>query len=153
MILIIYIIKFLYIHNILYNLINTLDMDLNIAEFFVNESKNFLGGVVNKIGSIKFNNMYYKYLDYYELNESICKFKSVNYIAIILPILICLIFYVATITYITNSVLNFYLQEKKDVIINNKRKFSTYTNVNVDDIKNKIHKKNFNNLKNNKLYP
>ena len=128
-------------------------MDLNIAEFFVNESKNFLGGVVNKIGSIKFNNMYYKYLDYYELNESICKFKTVNYIAIILPILICLIFYVATITYITNSVLNFYLQEKKDVIINNKRKFSTYTNVNVDDIKNKIHKKNFNNLKNNKLYP
>jgi len=124
-------------------------MDLNIAEFFIDESKIFLGGFVNKIGSIKFNNMYYRYLDYYELNKSLCTFKTVNYIAIIIPMLICLIFYFATIIFITKSMLNFYLQEKKDKVINNKRKFSTYTTV--YDRKNKIHKKNFNNI-NNKLY-
>ena len=88
-------------------------MDLNIAEFFIDESKNFLGGVVNKIGSIKFNNMYYRYLDYYELNQSICRFKTVNYIAIIIPMLICLMFYFTTIIFITKSVLNFYLKKKK----------------------------------------
>tara|TARA_B110000003_G_scaffold274047_1_gene313011 strand:- start:649 stop:1026 length:378 start_codon:yes stop_codon:yes gene_type:complete len=125
-------------------------MDLNIAEFFIDESKNFLGGVVNKIGSIKFNNMYYRYLDYYELNQSICRFKTVNYIAIIIPMLICLIFYFTTIIFITKSVLNFYLKKKKDIVINNKRKFSNYDTV--YDRKNKMHKKNFNNL-NNKLYP
>jgi len=125
-------------------------MDLNIAEFFIDESKNFLGGVVNKIGSIKFNNMYYRYLDYYELNQSICRFKTVNYIAIIIPMLICLIFYFTTIIFITKSVLNFYLKKKKDIVINNKRKFSNYDTVYYR--KNKIHKKNFNNL-NNKLYP
>jgi hypothetical protein len=124
-------------------------MDLNIAEFFIDESKNFLGGVVNKIGSIKFNNMYYRYLDYYELNQSICRFKTVNYIAIIIPMLICLIFYFTTIIFITKSVLNFYLQKKKDIVINNKRKFYNYDTI--DDRKNKMHKKNFNNL-NNKLY-
>ena len=125
-------------------------MDLNIAEFFIDESKNFLGGVVNKIGSIKFNNMYYRYLDYYELNQSICRFKTVNYIAIIIPMLICLIFYFTTIIFITKNVLNFYLKKKKDIVINNKRKFSNYDTVYYR--KNKIHKKNFNNL-NNKLYP
>jgi len=125
-------------------------MDLNIAEFFIDESKNFLGGVVNKIGSIKFNNMYYRYLDYYELNQSICRFKTVNYIAIIIPMLICLIFYFTTIIFITKNVLNFYLKKKKDIVINNKRKFSNYDTV--YDRKNKMHKKNFNNL-NNKLYP
>lgn len=125
-------------------------MDLNIAEFFIDESKNFLGSIINKIGSIKFNNMYYRYLDYYELNQSICRFKTVNYIAIIIPMLICLIFYFTTIIFITKSVLNFYLKKKKDIVINNKRKFSNYDTV--YDRKNKMHKKNFNNL-NNKLYP
>tara|TARA_B110001450_G_scaffold255250_1_gene282339 strand:- start:1326 stop:1703 length:378 start_codon:yes stop_codon:yes gene_type:complete len=125
-------------------------MNLNIIEFFMDESKNFLGGVVNKIGSTKFNNMYYRYLDYYELNKSICNFKTVNYIAIALPIFICFVLYIIII-FITKNVFNFYLQEKKEqIVINNKRKFSTYATV--DYRKNKIHKKNFNNL-NNKLYP
>ena len=44
-------------------------MDLNITESFIDESKKILVGVVNKIGLIEFNNMYYKYLDYYELNK------------------------------------------------------------------------------------
>jgi len=68
-------------------------MDLNIVEFFIDESKNFLGSIINKIGSIKLNNMYYRYLDYYQLNQSIYNFKIINYIAIITPVLICFIFY------------------------------------------------------------
>jgi hypothetical protein len=125
-------------------------MDLNILEFFIDESKNFLGGVVNKIGSTKFNNIYYRYLDYYELNKSICNFKTVNYFAIMLPVFICFVLYIIII-FITKNVFNYYLLEKKKhVIINNKRKFSTYPTV--DYRKNKIHKKNFNNL-NNKSYP
>ena len=104
-------------------------MNLNFVEFLIDEAKNFLGSIINKIGSIKFNNMYYKYLDYYELNKSICTFKTINYIAIIVPILICLIFNLVTIIFITKSVLNFYLQ-KKDIVINNKRKNSNYNIVN-----------------------
>lgn len=127
-------------------------MDLNILEFFIDESKNFLGGVVNKIGSRKFNNIYYRYLDYYELNGSICNFKTINYFAIMLPVLICIILYFI-IAFITKNVFNYYLLEKKKhtiTIINNKRKISNYAKV--DYRKNKIHKKNFNNL-NNKSYP
>jgi len=123
-------------------------MNLNFVEFLIDEAKNFLGSIINKIGSIKFNNMYYRYLDYYELNKSICTFKTINYIAIIVPILICLIFNLVTIIFITKSVLNFYLQ-KKDIVINNKRKNSNY---NIVNRKKRCIKKNFNNL-NNKLYP
>ena len=67
-----------------------------------------------------------------------------------LPVFICIILYFI-IAFITKNVFNYYLLEKKKhAIINNKRKFSTYATV--DYRKNKIHKKNFNNL-NNKSYP
>jgi hypothetical protein len=88
-------------------------MDLNILEFFIDESKNFLGGVVNKIGSTKFNNIYYRYLDYYELNKSICNFKTVNYFAIMLPVFICFVLYIIII-FITKNVFNYYLLEKRN---------------------------------------
>ena len=109
-------------------------MNLNYVAFLIDESKNFLGGIVNKIGLIKLNNMYYRYLDYYGLNKSICIFEKINYIAIIVPMLICLIFNLVTIIFITKSVLNFYLQ-KKDIVINNKRKILNYDIV--DDRKSK----------------
>ena len=44
----------------------------------------------------------------------------------------------------------FLFAKKKKIVINNKRKFYNYDTI--DDRKNKMHKKNFNNL-NNKLYP
>jgi len=88
-------------------------MDLNIVEFFIDESKNFLASIVNKIGSKKLNKMYYNYLDYYELNLPVYSFNIINYVAITIPILICLIFYFMIIIFITKNMLNFYLQKKK----------------------------------------
>tara|TARA_Y100000389_G_scaffold172695_1_gene181291 strand:- start:3731 stop:4072 length:342 start_codon:yes stop_codon:yes gene_type:complete len=72
----------------------------DFTSFVVDESKNLLAGLVNNIGSQLINKFYYKYLDYFELNLPIDNFSPINYIAIITPVIIYILIYVAIIVFI-----------------------------------------------------
>ncbi len=93
-------------------------VDIDLASFILNEYKNLLSGIVNFIGSRKFTNLYYKYLDYFELNQSIEYFSSINYIAIIIPIIIYFIITISAIIFIYKGFyITYYLQlnKKRDI--------------------------------------
>tara|TARA_B000000475_G_C15944337_1_gene426086 strand:+ start:508 stop:825 length:318 start_codon:yes stop_codon:yes gene_type:complete len=79
-------------------------VNIDLGSFILNEYKNLLSGTVNLIGSRKFTNLYYKYLDYFELNQSIEYFSSINYIAIIIPIIIYFIITISPIIFIYKSI-------------------------------------------------
>jgi len=75
-------------------------LNIDLVSFIIDECKNLLSGIVNLTGSQKFNNLYYKYLDYFELNKSIESFSLINYVAIIIPIIIYFIITILPIIFI-----------------------------------------------------
>ena len=65
-----------------------MQINSNLESFIVYEILNIIIGILHKINC---NNLVYKYIDYFKLNQQIESFILINYIATIIPLLIYLL--------------------------------------------------------------
>jgi hypothetical protein len=65
-----------------------MQINSNLESFIVDEILNIIIGILHKINC---NNLIYKYIDYFKLNQQIESFILINYIATIIPLLIYLL--------------------------------------------------------------
>lgn len=61
------------------------------SDFYKDEYLNILYGIIKKVNSKKIINIYFIYIDYFNLNKNLINYDYINYIGLVLPILLLIL--------------------------------------------------------------